>query len=153
MIIEIDRQELDRLLETNRRQAEQIQKLEEEVQRLKELLEKQADSKSAKKSKFTENYSIDRNQRNQGKKTARKKLTGRRTNEAKRKLATVEVDVYPDAVPRDQCIRHRSQLVWRMLDGKAVYIGTTSTMFPSRKICRCHRRCEMVNANLASKSF
>ena len=122
MIIEIDKQELERLLETIRQQAEQIQKLEEEVQRLKELLERKADAKSSKKPKFTEDYSFDKHQRKTSSKKARRKSTGRRTNEAKRKLATLEIDVYPDGAPRDQCIRHRSQLVWRILDGKAVYI-------------------------------
>ena len=122
MIIEIDKQELDDLQKVNQQQAEQIEKLREEVQRLKDLLEKKVDAKSAKQPKFSENYSLNRNKRNKNKKNTRKKSTGRRTNEAKRKLATLEMDVYPDGVPQDKCIRHRSQLVWRMLDGKAVYI-------------------------------
>ena len=123
MVIETDKRELDRLLETNRQQAEQIQKLEEEVRRLKELLERKADAKSSKKPKFTEDYSVDKHKKkNKSNNNARKKSTGRRPNDAKRKLATLEIDVYPDGVPREKCIRHRSQLVWRLLDGKAVYI-------------------------------
>jgi transposase len=121
MVIEIDKEELDRYQELIRQQAKRIQQLEEEVQQLKKLLEGRADAKAAKKPEFTENYSLDRNKRNKQKKK-RKKSTGRRTNEAKRELATLEVDVYRDGVTREDCIRHRSQLVWRMIDGKAVYV-------------------------------
>ncbi len=121
MVIEIDKSEWDRVQELIRQQAERIEQLEEEVQRLKKLLEARADAKGAKKPKFTENYSFDRNKRNQQKKK-RKKSTGRRTHEAKRELASLEVDVYRDGVARKDCIRHRSQLVWRMIDGKAVYV-------------------------------
>jgi transposase len=42
--------------------------------------------------------------------------------EAKRDLATEQCDVYPEGVPREECIRHRSQYAWRILDGKAVYV-------------------------------
>jgi transposase len=121
MVIEIDKREWDRVEELIRQQTERIEQLEEEVQRLKKLLEGKADAKAAKKPKFTENYSLDRNKRNKQKKK-RKKSTGRRTNEAKRDLATLQVDVYHDDATREDCIRHRSQLVWRMIDGKAVYV-------------------------------
>lgn len=121
MVIEIDKNEWDRCQEIIRQQAERITQLADEVQRLKKLLEGRADAKGAKKPKFTENYSLGRNKRNQEKKQ-HKKSTGRRTTEAKRELATLEVDVYRDDVIRDDCIRHRSQFVWRILDGKAVYV-------------------------------
>ena len=99
MRIEIEKEELDRLLETIRQQAEQIEKLEGEVRQLKELLEKKADAKSAKKPRFSEDYSVDRHKRKQNdNKNASKKSTGRRSNNAKRKLATVNIDVYPDGV-------------------------------------------------------
>lgn len=127
MAIEIDRQELDGYQELIRQQAEliqqqaeRIQQLEDEVQRLKKLLEGKAEAKTAKKPRFSENYSLDRNKRNKQKK--RKKSTGRKPNAAKRESTTLEVDVYPEGVAREDCIEHRSQLVWRMLDGKAVYV-------------------------------
>ena len=121
MVIEIDKKEWNRVQELIQQQAERIEQLEEELQRLKKLLEGRADAKSSKQPKFTENYSLDRNKRNQAKKQ-RKKSTGRRTHEAKRELVSLEVDVYRDDAPRKDCIRHRSQFVWRMIDGKAVYI-------------------------------
>ena len=129
MVIEIEKQELDRLRDTNkqqaeiiRQQAERIEQVEEEVRRLKQLLEGKADAKAAKKPKFTENYSLDRNERNK-KKKKRKKSTGRKTNQAKRQLVTLHLDVYPDDVPSEDCIQRRSQQVWRLIDGKAVYVG------------------------------
>jgi len=121
MVIEIDKNEWDRVQELIRQQAERIEQLEEEVQRLKKLLEGRADAKGAKQPKFTENYSLGRSKRNQPTKQ-RKKSTGRRTHEAKRELATREVDVYRDGVAGKDCIWHRSQLVWRMIDGKALYV-------------------------------
>ena len=68
MVIEIDKKELDRYQELIRQQAKRIQQLEEEVQQLKKLLERRVDAKAAKKPKFTENYSLDRNKRNKQKK-------------------------------------------------------------------------------------
>ena len=152
MVIEIDKKEWDRAEELIRQQAERIEQLEEELQRLKKLLEGRADAKSSKQPKFTENYSLDRNKRNQSKKQ-RKKSTGRRTHEAKRELVSLEADVYRDDATRKDCIRHRSQLVWRMIDGKAVYICYPFTMFPNREISRSLRLCETAAANSASKSF
>lgn len=129
MFIEIDKQELDRYRETLRQQAEiirqqaeRIGKLEEEVQQLKQLLEGKAGEKAAKKPKFTENYSLDRNKRNKSKKK-RKKSTGRKNSQSKRESVTVHIDVYPDSVPPENCIQRRSQQVWRLIDGKAVYVG------------------------------
>jgi len=135
MVVEIEKQELDRYradirqraeenqrqAERIRRQAEQIQEqakpiqeqaerirqLEEEIERLKKLVEGKADAKTAKKPKFTENYSLDRNKRNKQKK-GRKKSTGRKPQEAKRDLATLKVDIYAAGVAREECIRHRS---------------------------------------------
>ena len=104
-----------------RQQADRLQQLEEEVQRLKKLLEGKAGAKAAKKPKFAENYSLDRNKRNK-QTNKRKKSSGRRTIKAKRDLATVQVDVYHDNATRESCIRHRSQFVWRLIDGKAVYV-------------------------------
>ena len=43
--------------------TDEIQKLKSEMKRLKELLEGKAESKAAKKPKFTENYSLDKNTR------------------------------------------------------------------------------------------
>lgn len=49
--------------ETISRQAERIQQLEAKIEELTQLLEGKAQSKAAKKPKFTENYSLNKNSR------------------------------------------------------------------------------------------
>lgn len=106
--------------ETIRQQADRLQQLEDQVKRLQALLDGKADAKAAKKPVFTENYSLDRNKNK--KKKPKRKSTGRKPTQDKRDLATQAIDIYPEGVAREQCIRHRSQLAWRIADGKAVYV-------------------------------
>ena len=54
---------LEQYRKTIAQQAEQIKQLKSEIEELKKLLGEKADSKAAKKPKFTENYSLDKNQR------------------------------------------------------------------------------------------
>ena len=106
--------------ETIRQQADRLKQLEDEVKRLLALLDGKADAKSAKKPVFKDNYSLDRNKNK--KKKPKKKSTGRKPTRNKRKLATQTIDIYADGVAREQCVRRRSQLAWRIFDGKAVYV-------------------------------
>jgi len=106
--------------ETIRQQADRLKQLEDQVKRLEALLEGKADSKSAKKPVFKDNYSLDRNKNKQ--KKPKKKSTGRKPTRHKRNLATQVIDIYADGVAREQCVRRRSQLAWRIFDGKAVYV-------------------------------
>jgi len=100
-------------------QAEQIKRLEAEIEQLKRLLTGKAESKAAKEPRFTENYSLDKNKRNNKR---RKKSTGRRSNDTKRAMIEDQNDIYwPDA-DLDECICHREQFAWRMVNGKAVYV-------------------------------
>lgn len=112
---------------TIRQQAETIcrlegrlKQLEDEVKRLLALLEGKADAKAAKKPVFKENYSLDRNKNK--KKKPKRKSTGRKPTHNKHDLATQTIDIYADGIAREQCIRRRSQLAWRIFDGKAVYV-------------------------------
>jgi hypothetical protein len=107
---------------TIRQQAELIRQLEEEVSRLKALIEGRADAKAAKKPVFNENYSLGRNQKNR-KKKPKKKSTGRKPTGDKQDLASQVVEVYPPGVEPEQCARQRTQYAWRIFDGKAVYVG------------------------------
>ena len=107
-------------------QAERITQLEAEVEKsnseieqLKKLLSGKAESKTAKKPEFTENYSFDRKKR---KKKRRKKSTGRRSHHAKRDMIEKEHAVYRDGVARHKQVFHREQFAWRFIDGKTVYI-------------------------------
>jgi hypothetical protein len=103
-----------------RQQGEKIQQLEEELAKLRALLKGKADAKAAEKPTFTENYSFDRNKRRA--KSAKKKSTGRKPKKIKRQQATEQVDLYPDGIDRQACIRQRSQYAWRIIDGKATYV-------------------------------
>ena len=106
--------------ETIRQQADRLKRLEDQVKRLEALLASKADTKAAKKPVFNENYSLDRNKNK--KKKPKRKSTGRKPTQNKRDLATQTIDIYADGIAREQCIRHRSQLAWRIVDGKAVYV-------------------------------
>jgi hypothetical protein len=100
--------------ETIRQQADRLQQLEDQVKRLQALLEGKADAKAAKKPVLGRNKNK--------KKKPKRKSTGRKPTQDKRDLATQAIDIYPEGVAREQCIRHRSQLAWRIVDGKAVYV-------------------------------
>jgi hypothetical protein len=113
-----------------RAQAEHIKRLEGEIEHLKELLQGKADSKTAKKPKFSENYSFDQKQR---KKKRRGKSSGRRSSDTKRGLIEDECDVYREDVDRKQCVLHRTQLAWRIVDGRAVYVCYHIYDFPDSK--------------------
>ena len=77
-----------------------------------------ADAKAAKKPVFKENYSLDRNKNK--KKKPKRKSTGRKPTQNKRDLVTQAINIDADGVDREQCLRRRAQLAWRIFDGKAV---------------------------------
>lgn len=105
-------------------QADKLKQLEDKVKRLEALVESKADAKASKKPVFTENYSLDRNkkQKKSKKNSKKKKRAGRKPTRDKHGLATIVVDVYADGVAHDECIRHRSQYAWRLVEGKTVYV-------------------------------
>ena len=120
--------ELERLLaeltQENKQFREENKQLKERIERLEALLATKVDAKSSKKPVFTENYSLDRNKLG-GKdsdKTPPKKSTGRKPREAKEHLVSGTIEVFPPDIDRDQCIHHRFQSAWRIVDGKAVYL-------------------------------
>jgi hypothetical protein len=111
--------ELKQCYATIASQAARIQQLEAEIEELKRLLAGKGESKTAKKPRFTQNYSLDRIHRP---KRRPKDSTGRRGKDAKRDLIEDQHKVYwPDA-DQDACICHRQQFAWRIVDGKAVYV-------------------------------
>lgn len=111
---------LEQYKETIAQQAQRIKQLEAEIEGLKKLLEGKAESKSAKKPVFTEDYSLDKNKR---KRKRRKKSTGRRRHEIKRDLIAEQYDIYWEKANPDECVLRRTQFVWHIIDGKALYIG------------------------------
>jgi len=111
-------------------QGERIKQLEAEIGGLKKLLVGKAEAKTAKKPKFTENYSLGKHNR---KKKRRKKSTGRRSNDAKRTLIEQQSNIFwPDA-DRKRCVFQREQFAWRLIDGRAVYVGYNIHDLPDSK--------------------
>jgi transposase len=98
---------------------EHIKVLEEEIKRLKDLLAAKGKSKGSKKPKFKINYSIDKTQR---KSKRGKAATGRYKKEQKSSQVNEREDIYPEGVKKGDCILHRQQYVWRIIDGKAKYV-------------------------------
>ena len=121
-----------RLTEENRQQAERIRQLEAELERLRKLLEGKAESKSAKKPVFKDNYSLGSLVRPRRKRRGRQS-TGRRPTEQKRKLVTSEYDIYHAGADARRCVRHREQFAWRLIDGRAVYVGYRIYDLPDSK--------------------
>jgi uncharacterized small protein (DUF1192 family) len=134
-----ENERIRQLTEQNRQQADQlqqqaarIQQLEAEIERLKQLLVGKADSKTAKKPVFKENYSLGRNARCT--RTRRGvPSTGRRPKEQKREMVASEYDVYHADADPQQCVFRREQFAWRLIDGQAVYVGYRVHDLPDSK--------------------
>jgi transposase len=122
--------ELKQRDDTIERLTSRIGQLETEIEELKKLLTGKAEAKTAKKPTFTQNYSLDKNKR---KKQRRKKSTGRRSNDAKRDLVEHQYDIFWHNVDRQQCIFHREQFAWRLINGRAVYIAYNIHDLPDSK--------------------
>ena len=110
---------LEQYRQTITQQKERIKQLEAKIEELTRLLEGKAESKAAKKPKFSENYSLNKNR---GKKKKRKKSTGRRCHAVKRDAIEQHYDIYWEGAKKKECILHREQFVWHIIDGKAVYV-------------------------------
>jgi transposase len=122
--------ELKQRDDTIERLTSRIGQLETEIEELKKLLTGKAEAKTAKKPTFTQNYSLDKNKR---KKQRHKKSTGRRSNDAKRDLVEHQYDIFWHNVDRQQCIFHREQFAWRLINGRAVYVAYNIHDLPDSK--------------------
>lgn len=123
-----EHERIRQLTEQNRQQSAQlqqqaarIQELEVELGRLKELLAGKADSKTAKKPIFKDNYSFDRNVSRKRKRRGQQS-TGRQPKEQKREMVGSEYDIYHADADSRQCVFRREQFAWRIVDGQAVYV-------------------------------
>jgi uncharacterized small protein (DUF1192 family) len=127
-----EQERIRQLTEENRQQAERIQQLEGEIERLKQLLAGKADSKAAKKPVFKENYSLERYDRRPRKRRGRRS-TGRQPRELKRALLGSAVDIYHADANPTQCVLRREPFAWRISDGQAVYVGYRIHDLPDSK--------------------
>jgi len=98
------------------------QELEEEINRLKELLTAKGASKGSKKPQFKLKYSVNENRL---KSKRGKQATGRRRQEQKISLVSVSEAIYPPNVRRKACVAHRQQYAWRIIEGQARYVCYT----------------------------
>ena len=127
-----ENEQIQQLTEQVRQQAARIEQLEGELDRLRQLLAGKADSKSAKKPVFKENYSLDRKARRPRKRRGRPS-SGRRPKELKRTLVRSQFDVYHADADPQQCVLRREQFAWRIIDGQAVYVGYRIHDLPDSK--------------------
>lgn len=103
-------------------QQQRIEALTSENEKLKALLKQQGDRKGSKPPKFKEDYSVEKHT-NQKKSKRGQQSTGRRPQASKLKLVDRFVDVYEEGIAKALCVERRCQYVWRIIDGKARYIG------------------------------
>lgn len=112
-------QRIKELLDQNGELEQRNQDLAEENTRLRKLLKGKGESKGSKNPKFPLKYSLETKQ---GKRQRRHRSTGRRNQAQKINLITNIEDIYPPTVPWQDCILHREQYAWRIIDGKAEYV-------------------------------
>jgi transposase len=110
------------LLKRERQIAELIERnqaLEEEIQRLKDLLAAKGRAKGAKPPKFKLSYSVTGSD---GKSKRGQQSTGRYRQAEKLSLVSLTEKLYPAQVNPQACVVHRRQYVWRIIAGQAKYV-------------------------------
>jgi len=112
-------QQIAELLQRNQEMAEEIKAMTEEIKRLKEMLTAKGKAKGAKKPKFKLNYSLVGTQRRSKR---GKQATGRYPRTEKSARVSVQATIYPDGVAPQACEVNRHQYVWRIIEGKALYV-------------------------------
>lgn len=112
-------QQIAELLQRNQEMAEEIKAMTEEIKRLKEMLTAKGKAKGAKQPKFKLNYSLVGTQRRSKR---GKQATGRYRCTEKIAQVSIQVTIYPDGVAPQACEVNRHQYVWRIIEGKALYV-------------------------------
>jgi transposase len=108
----------------NAEQAAKLKEREEQIKQLESLLAAKVETKSSKKPHFPENYSVDRNVKPNPNpnNNASGKRPGRKPNSTKAPNACDTILVFPEGIAARQCVHHRFQYAWRIIDGKATYV-------------------------------
>ena len=114
-------QQVDDLLDVVRRQAEEIEQLKTRIAELEAALGQRKEANASKPPKFSGNYSLSQ-QEKQRSGRQKKKSPGRRPNSLKLPQVQRTQDVYPDGVPPERCRFFRDRFVWRLEDGRAVFV-------------------------------
>jgi TolA-binding protein len=98
------------------------QEMEEEIQRLRELVRAKGKAKGSKKPRFRLDYSVEGGQRRSKR---GKQATGRYPQAQKLAQVSATEALYPQQVNPKDCVFRRQQCVWRIIDGKAQYVCYT----------------------------
>jgi len=108
----------------NAEQAAKLKEREEKIKQLESLLAAKVETKSSKKPRFPENYSVERNVKpNQNTNdNGSGKQPGRKPSSTKAQTASDTTLVFPAGIAAKQCVHHRFQYAWRIIDGKAAYV-------------------------------
>lgn len=114
-------QRIGELLETVRRQAEEIQRLNGRIAELEAVLGQRKEANASKPPRFSGNYSLGA-QDKQRSRRRKKKSPGRRPNSEKVSQVQRTQNVYPEGVLPEGCCFHRDRLVWRLENGRAVFV-------------------------------
>ena len=114
-------QRIDDLLEIVRRQAEEIERLKARIAELEVTLGQRKDANASKPPKFSGNYSLGQ-QEKQRSRRRKKKSPGRRPNSLKLSQVQRTQNVYPEGVLPERCSFCRDRFVWRLEDGRAVFV-------------------------------
>jgi len=115
---------VDQLMEIIAQQAQQIDKLNEQIEQLKEQLAAKNPTL-----RLDEAYSEKAEEKRQAKRKRQKKKRhkplrrGRLSTADKIKLAERTEQVYPDEIPADQCRFSHTRVAWRLEEGRAVLIA------------------------------
>jgi len=103
--------------------------LKKQIEDLEQLIKQYANTKAAKKPNFPLNYSSQRNEpkennkdKNPKKKDKQRRKAGRKAKENKPQQADLVVDLLPNDCKKSQCVLHREQFVWRLIEHKAKYV-------------------------------
>jgi hypothetical protein len=123
-------QQLEEQRNENESQRNEIERQNKRIDELEQLLKQYADAKTAKKPNFPLNYSSQRNEppdknnkdKNPKTKDKPRRKSGRKTKESKPQQAHLVVDILPEGFKKSQCVLHREQFVWRLIEHKAKYV-------------------------------
>src|SRR3954453_3718251 len=130
MAFEAGRLPAEQLFDLLERQERLIQRLQAEVQRLQQRLapyepEGRPEATPPDRDRPTPppSYSVDAEERRRRPRRRKRQSPGRRPTALKFAQAQRVEDIYPDGVPRDNCLLLRQRAVWRLVDNRAVLVG------------------------------
>jgi hypothetical protein len=126
--VQEQRVENERQRTLNEQLRAENERKDKRIAELEEALKAYADAKVAKAPKITLNYSSERNEppekqdKKQHKEKKKRKQAGRKRKDTKPGQADLIIDLLPERLNKSDCILHREQFVWRLIDHKAQYV-------------------------------